>query len=157
MRHAKSDWSADYGSDHDRPLNERGVRSARAMGSFLASEGLMPDLVISSTALRARSTADLAVAAGGWQCDVVLEPRLYGSGTETVVTVASAAPPVERLMLVGHQPTWSSVVALLTEAPVEMKTATVAVVDFDSEDWADTAPGTGRLRAIHHPSDLKGV
>ncbi len=60
MRHAKSDWDADYESDHDRPLNDRGLKSARLMGRVLADEGLVPDLIISSTALRARTTAELA-------------------------------------------------------------------------------------------------
>ena len=64
MRHAKSDWDADYGLDHDRPLNDRGLRSARLMGRVLADEGLVPELVISSTAVR--EADGRAGHRGGW-------------------------------------------------------------------------------------------
>lgn len=156
MRHAKSDWDADYGSDHERPLNKRGVRSARVIGRLLASQGLTPDLVISSTAVRARSTAQLAAEAGNWASEIVLESLLYGAGTATVVGVAAAAPPVETLMLVGHQPTWSMVVSVLTGERAEMKTADVAVVDFDFDDWGNIAPSAGKLETVYQPAAYMG-
>ena len=111
MRHAKSDWGADYGSDHDRPLNRRGIESARLMGRVLSAESLAPSLVISSTAVRARHTAELAIEAGNWAADLVLERALYDEGPSGVITRASAAPDVPSLMLVGHQPTWSMLAA----------------------------------------------
>ncbi len=113
MRHAKSDWDADYGSDHDRPLNERGLRSARLMGRVLAEEGLVPDLIISSTAVRARRTAELAVEAGKWGSEILLDRSLYDEGTRGVLAVGASAPDVDGLMLVGHQPTWSMLVSAL--------------------------------------------
>ena len=61
FRHGKSDWNASYGSDHERPLSKRGVHAAMRMGRFLAEKNQIPDLVISSTALRAQSTAKLAI------------------------------------------------------------------------------------------------
>src|SRR5919106_1216821 len=70
MRHAKSDWNADYGRDHERPLNERGIGSARLMGKVLSDKGQAPDLVITSTALRAQKTAALAKEAGKWAADI---------------------------------------------------------------------------------------
>jgi phosphohistidine phosphatase len=151
MRHAKSDWNADYGRDHERPLNNRGVRSARHMGRLLSEEGRVPALVMTSTAVRARSTAELANEAGDWEAEIVLDPNLYGTDADTAIGVASDAPDVERVMLVGHQPTWSTLVAVLTGEPVEMKTATVAVVEFDIDEWRGLAAGQGRLVAVFHP------
>lgn len=151
MRHAKSDWDADYSRDHDRPLNERGVKSARAMGETLAAEGLVPGLVITSTAVRARTTAELAAHAGNWDTEIELDPRLYGSGVDTAIEVAADAPDVDRLMLVGHQPTWSSLVSVLSGQRVEMKTATVAVVEFDA--WPAVETPSGRLVAVYQPRD----
>jgi phosphohistidine phosphatase len=153
MRHGKSDWSADYGADHDRPLNQRGVRSAEVMGRVLTEEGETPDLIITSTAVRARSTAQIAARSGGWDCEIVLEPRLYGSGADMVVQVAAAASQVGRLMLVGHQPTWSIVVSVLTGDQVEMKTATVASIGFDIDDWSDLASTRGTIDAVYQPRD----
>lgn len=154
MRHAKSDWSADYPSDHDRPLNERGVRSAQAIGQALAGDAVVPDLVITSSAVRARTTAELATAAGDWDCDVIIEPRLYGSGADTAVQVAAAAPDVERLMMVGHQPTWSILVSVLTGDQVEMKTATVAAIQFDIANWAELASTQGTVLRVFRAGEL---
>lgn len=151
MRHAKSDWSADYATDHDRPLNERGVRSARAIGKVLTEHSQTPDLVISSSAVRARTTAQLAAEAGRWASEIVIDSRLYGSGADTVVELASQAREVGRLMLVGHQPTWSVLVSLLTGDRVEMKTATVAVIAFDLSAWSDLPGATGEVEKVYHP------
>jgi len=155
MRHAKSDWEADYGSDHDRPLNQRGVRSARSMGRVLASEGIEPQVVISSTALRARATAELAIEAGGWQAELRLDRLLYDSGPDEVLLMgASTAPEVSRLMLVGHQPTWSVLVKVLTGERVEMKTASVAVVVVDLDSWAGLPDGRGSLHRVLTPKSV---
>jgi phosphohistidine phosphatase len=154
MRHAKSDWDADYGSDHDRPLNRRGVESAQLMGRVLADQGLAPDLVISSTAVRARTTAELAMAAGDWRADLLLDRALYDEGPKGVLAAGARAPDLPRLMLVGHQPTWSMLVAALTGESAEMKTATVAVVDVDLEDWSDLAGAAGTLNRILQPKEF---
>jgi len=156
MRHAKSDWDADYGADNERPLNDRGVRSARIMGRLLTAEDVAPDLVMTSTAVRARSTAELAKEAGSWTAEIVLEPRLYGTNSDTAIQVAAAAPPVTRLMLVGHQPAWSILVSALTGERVEMRTATVVFIDFELDDWAGLAPASGSVGAVYQPRDLFG-
>jgi phosphohistidine phosphatase len=154
MRHAKSDWGADYGSDHDRPLNRRGIESARHMGRVLSAESLAPSLVISSTAVRARHTAELAIEAGNWAADLVLERALYDEGPSGVITRASAAPDVPSLMLVGHQPTWSMLAAALTGERPDMKTASVAVVELHLVDWGGLAHGTGTMTRLLHPREL---
>lgn len=153
MRHAKSDWDADYDADHERPLNERGVRSARIMGRVLAAEGRVPDLIVTSTATRALSTAALANEAGDWDSQIVLEPSLYGTGADAAVQVASSVTDAKRLMLVGHQPTWSVLVSLLTGDRIEMKTAAVAVIDFDVDDWTDLPSVRGETSASYQPRD----
>ncbi len=151
MRHAKSDWEADYGADHDRPLNERGTRDARVMGRLLAIQGLIPDLVLSSTAVRARTTAEIAAEAGRWQTEIRLDRALYDSGAEAVVATAAGLPDVESSMLVGHQPTWSILVRSLTGEPVDMRTATVAVIEFGFDSWADLPSASGTLVDVLSP------
>ena len=151
MRHAKSDWDADYGSDHDRPLNNRGLRSARLMGRVLAEEGLVPDLIISSTALRARRTAELAIEGGDWDSALVLDRSLYDEGPRGVLEAGASAPDVNSVMLVGHQPTWSMVVSALTGERADMKTATVAVIELDLDSWAELPGATGKLTRVLEP------
>jgi len=153
MRHAKSDWSADHATDHDRPLNERGVRSALAMGRVLTEEGQSPHLVVTSSAVRARTTAQLAADAGQWDCEVIIDPRLYGSGADAVVQVAAETGSADRVMLVGHQPTWSILVSVLTGEQVDMKTATVAVLGFDVSEWHDLPGSSGVVERVYQPRD----
>lgn len=156
MRHAKSDWNAEFGGDHERPLNDRGIRSARIMGRVLAADGLAPDLVVTSTAVRARSTASLAKAAGGWDCEIILDSSLYGTGADVAVQSATSVADSDRLMLVGHQPTWSILVSILTGERADMKTATVAAIDFDMDAWKDLPSVRGDLSAIYEPQDYFG-
>ena len=72
FRHGKSDWNANYDGDHNRPLARRGIKATKNMGRFLAERNQIPDLVISSTAVRARTSAELAMEAGNWNCQMEL-------------------------------------------------------------------------------------
>lgn len=143
MRHAKSDWAAGAHDDHSRPLNDRGVRSAERMGEVVRDLGLIPDLVISSTATRARSTAELSRLRGGWSSRLVLDDRLYGASfADTLAIAAATGDDHDRIMLVGHEPTWSQTLHHLTGARAAMKTATIADVELSIPRWADLSTAT---------------
>jgi phosphohistidine phosphatase len=152
LRHGKSDWDADTIDDHSRPLAPRGVRSAERMGEVLRDIGLVPDLVVSSTATRARSTAELARITGGWDSRLVLEDRLYGASViDTLAIAEEHGGEHERLMLVGHEPTWSMTVHHLTGANVAMRTATCADIEVDGVRWTDMVSRTGALVTLLQP------
>jgi len=157
MRHAKSDWTGEYGSDHERPLNERGMRSARLMGRLLEGIDLTPDLVLTSTATRARETARLAVEAGTWGCPIIEEPGLYGGSPDSVLELASGVVGADRLMLVGHEPVWSSVVGQISSRRIEMKTATVVVVAVPIGSWNHLGDAQGVVVGVHHPRTYFGT
>lgn len=145
LRHGKSDWGAGAPSDHARPLNRRGTGAAMTMGKVLTRLGEAPDLIFTSSAVRARETALLAADAGGWECEMVEADDLYGASVNEALAVAATAPDtIERLMLVGHEPAWSYLVRAVTGAEVSMKTATVAGIDMEMSEWvyAPRAPGT---------------
>ncbi len=152
MRHAKSDWDAESADDHSRPLSSRGIRSAERMGEVVRELGLVPDVVVSSTAKRARSTAELARITGGWESRLVLEDRLYGaSAGETLAVAAEHGETHKRIMLVGHQPTWSMVVQRLTGASVAMRTATLADVEVSASTWKELPDTRGTLVTLLQP------
>ncbi|HSF84438.1 MAG TPA: histidine phosphatase family protein [Acidimicrobiia bacterium] len=153
MRHAKSDWSAGALRDHDRPLNARGVEAARRMGTLLEEIGQVPDLIVSSSAVRARRTVELAAEAGEWGAPIRIEPGLYGTSAASAMRVVSTtAETVERLMIVGHQPAWGALVADLTGGAVQMKTATVAIIDLMlGRSWKLHEPAHGELVALLQP------
>lgn len=153
MRHAKSDWDASFGDDRTRPLNERGRRSAAAMGRLLSLTGRVPDAAITSPAVRARSTLEIALEAGGWHCPVVVDDRLYHGGPDTVIeAVRDHAGRSARLMIVGHEPTWSMLIADLGGGAVRMVTG--AVVALEVPEWPSLRRGSGRLLWMSIPRML---
>lgn len=157
MRHGKSDWDTSYGADHDRPLAERGVRSARVMGRLLTEVDQVPDVVIASTAVRAHRTALLAAESGGWDCAVVSDGSIYGGGPGVVLqAVARKAGGARRVMVVGHEPTWSNLVHHLVGARVEMKTASVAGIGLLIDEWSSISESTGWLDYLLHPRMFLG-
>lgn len=158
MRHAKSDWGVAFGDDHERPLARRGVKAARRMGRFLADAGAAPQLVVSSTAVRALTTVELAAEAGDWGCPIVTTRELYASDAESVLErVGETEAGVERLLIAGHEPTWSTLVTwLIGGGRVRMPTAAVACLDLPHGEWTDLAPGTCELRWLMTPRMLKG-
>ncbi len=151
MRHGKSDWGGDT-PDHERPLNERGRASARVMGRVLSRMGQVPQFIYSSTALRARSTAELASKAGTWGSEIELVPDLYGESPSSVLdVVAAAARSVRFLMVVGHQPTWGDLIEELTGSRVQVKTASVIGIDLAIMEWADVRTGRAELAYALQP------
>lgn len=152
MRHAKSDWSAGT-ADHDRPLNSRGVKSAERMGRLLSELDLAPDLVISSSANRALTTARLALQAGRWECELQANDEFYDADVPSVLRVIRRLDEsVNRCMVVGHNPTWTALVHELTGANVAMKTATVAAIDTLRWDLlGDVLYGPSELVTVLQP------
>ncbi len=159
FRHAKSDWDASYDHDHDRPLNRRGKRAARAMGRWLAHTGPLPDLILCSTAVRARSTCTMAKEVGRWSADVQYERGLYHvTPSEWLVFLNELTMDINVIMFVGHQPTWSAVTALLTGSAIsEFPTASIARVDINVDQWVLCTPGRGTLVWHQYPKRLPDI
>jgi phosphohistidine phosphatase len=157
LRHGKSDWNAGQSTDHERPLADRGIAAAKLMGRFLTQRGQEPAKVISSTAVRARDTADLAINAGDWKCDSRLTDTLYGASVATVLDLlAKEDDAVPSLLLVGHQPTWSELIADLTGGTsVRFPTAALARIDFEVDRWDEIQSGCGTLRWLVTPKLLQ--
>ena len=147
LRHAKSDWNADFRYDHERPLNKRGRKAAQAVGRYLAATDQVPERVITSSAVRARETLALVLEAGAWTSEVRETDALYEATLSDVLREVQAAPDeAERLLLVGHEPTWSETVSeLIGDAQVRFPTATIARIDLDVGRWADVRWGGGEL------------
>lgn len=153
LRHGKSDWDAPFGDDRARPLAPRGRKAAAQVGATLTEQGLIPDLVLTSPAVRAATTAELAHDAGGWSAPVRIVEALYGAGVATIFEVVATTPDaVTTLMLVGHEPTWSGAVRALTGAQVAVKTGTAVTIDL-VDSWARVADG-GEVWAVLQPRSL---
>jgi len=156
MRHAKSSWKDASLADHDRPLNKRGRRAAPRMGAYLAGLGDLPERIVSSTAVRARATAEAVRAALGEGVGLREDDRLYLAGVRDILGIVSETEDsVGRLMVVGHNPGLESLVESLAGEFVRMPTCAVAVIDLGEVRWRALGPGTrGTLRAVYCPREI---
>lgn len=156
FRHAKSDWSAEYSHDRERPLAPRGERAAGRMGRFLSASGFAPDRVISSPALRARETARRAAAAGGWECPVEIAEELYSGSLASILRLAARLSDAESTLLVAsHEPICSELVAgLVGGGDFKLPTAAMARIDLPITTWKEVAPGHGILAWLVTPKLL---
>ena len=146
LRHAKSDWNTDFQRDHERPINDRGVRASKTVGRFLARAGEVPALVVTSSAVRARTTVELAAQAGEWQTSIEVTGALYEASDEAVLEVIHGlSEDSEGVLLAGHEPTWSSMVQRLTGARAKVVTATMVRIDLGVSRWQDVSFGLGTL------------
>lgn len=147
LRHGKSDWGTELGSDHERLLNDRGERAARQVGHFLTCAELVPDRVVTSSAVRARRTAELAMRAGEWVCPLEVTHELYEATPEAVLGVIRRQDDaVERLLLVGHEPTWSELASRLAGGGrLKMVTAALVCLELGVRAWEELKLGDGVL------------
>ncbi len=156
LRHGKSSWSDSSLGDHDRPLKGRGKRAAKKIGRVLRERGLLPDLVLSSTAKRARATAKLTLQEAGYEGDVVKLRELYFASVHKQLAAVSrhARRDDERVLIVGHNPALEELVGTLTGDEVSLTTANLAVVDLEIEDWDTLPKARGTLRVLVRPREL---
>lgn len=138
MRHAKSSWDTPGLVDHDRPLNALGRRDAPRMGRRLVDRGIGPEVILASTAVRARSTAELVAGPLGLDDRrIVADERLYAASVDALLRVIRSLD--ERLtsaMLVGHNPEMTDLASRFSPDIESMPTAAVAVFRFDVASWS---------------------
>jgi phosphohistidine phosphatase len=155
LRHAKSDWGEPNLPDHDRPLNKRGRRDAPRVGNLLVSETIMPDLIITSSARRARETTAAVVEASQYTGRVEQTGRLYGAHSQDYIAVLRAAPDAcARILLVSHNPGIETLASDLTKKSIEMPTASLVHIALPIEHWRDlNETGRGELLMVWRPKD----
>lgn len=163
MRHAKSDWNTDAKSDFERPLNKRGEKDAPIMGRWLKENGLVPEIIVSSPALRAKQTT-LCVA----DCidfsvnSIIWEDSIYNASMSDLLDVIiDYSHKAEIMLMTGHCPGMDYLVEYLSrERPLYtasgklMTTAAVAVLGFGKEGIS-TNESSAQLKNLIRPADLK--
>ncbi|HIA78854.1 MAG TPA: histidine phosphatase family protein [Candidatus Marinimicrobia bacterium] len=156
FRHGKSDWDAVYNTDHNRPLAKRGIKAAKRMGKYLADLDQMPDLVISSTAVRAKTTVQLAMESGEWSSEFKLDRSIYGGASGTLLDLLyNINESVGVACLVGHEPTFSSFISNCTNSGwIRFPTASMARLDFEVSAWKEIRFGQGTLAWLTRPKEL---
>lgn len=159
MRHAKSSWTEEGKTDFDRCLNKRGRRVAPLMGEFVTSQGVVPNKIISSSALRAKQTTELFVdsCSGVDTTDVRFVKYLYHAPASEYLDTLERFDDenAETLMLVGHNPGLEDLIFQLSKAHETMPTATIARFDLGDVDWvAIRKPFKATLLDVWRPKEI---
>jgi phosphohistidine phosphatase len=138
LRHAKSSWADSSQDDWQRPLNERGRRDAPLAGEWLRKRALLPDAIITSDAVRARTTAQAVATALGHARDIITHPSLYHAKPEDVFDVLhDVAGNARTVLIVGHNPGLEELVHQLTGEHHGLVTTALVVLDVPIDRWRD--------------------
>jgi len=154
VRHAKSSWEDHTLRDKDRPLNKRGKRDAPFMANLMKEKGVQPDLIISSPANRAYTTACHFAAAFGIEAvDIQKEENIYEAYETAVLTIIqSLANSHQTIFVFGHNPSFTSLANLFTTNYIDnVPTCGIVQVAAAIEDWKNFGADTGKLVAFHYP------
>ena len=156
LRHAKSSWNDPALDDHERPLNKRGRRDAPRVGALVREYGLIPDLVISSDAVRARLTAEAVAEAARYAGEILLDPHLYLAGPADILSLLlTVRENAKTVMIVGHNPGLETLVEQLTGERQDLPTAALAQIDLPIDQWRDLTRSTrGTLVGLWRPEPL---
>lgn len=164
LRHAKSSWTDPGLGDHERPLAPRGRRAAMRVAHYANSHGIRPDLVLSSSALRARETLELLMPALGPGAEVRFDDDLYGANADELLgRVRAVNDRITSLLLVGHNPGLQDLATSLAGdgeplakelLRAKFPTGVLAILDLGSTTWARLTPGGAYLVRLVLPSEL---
>lgn len=145
VRHAKSDRNLSFQiSDRDRPLNSRGKEDVMYLGKALRNFEFIPDLVISSPAVRAISTCKGMMSEAGYTGEIMMDERIYSGGLDGMMDCITEMPAdIQSLAMYGHNPTITEAVRVLLKLPYSpvLPTGTMVLIQFYTQDW-------GRIQGV---------
>lgn len=157
IRHAKSSWDDETLADHDRPLANRGERDAPHMGQRLRARDVRPSLIVSSTARRARRTAEIIAEALDYPPELIEPaPALYMASPDTILGLAAAQDDRHAdIMLVAHNPGLLELTRrLLPDWPHEnLPTTGVVALEFATDQWAGITSTAARCVFYDYPKN----
>jgi phosphohistidine phosphatase len=157
VRHAKSSWNNDSLSDFDRPLNNRGLKNALEMGRRLADASYAVQNIISSPAVRAITTSSIIATEIGFDTkQIVLNDGIYNASLDSLINIVSNIDDrVSSAMLVGHNPGFTSLFNILSNAKIDnMPTCSVVQIQFDKDTWASITEHSGKLIDFDYPKKV---
>ena len=171
LRHAKAEAHGAKANDHDRSLTPKGVKAAAVMGAHLAAQGLAPDLILSSDAVRARETLDALMTTLKANPAIEIEPSFYPGRPDLILArVRKTDDRFGCVMVIGHNPGLEDLARALVRRrgpgeewdalnrmEAKFPTAAMAVIRFETESWAFIDVGQGDLAAFKAPRDLIGA
>ncbi|MBK9336268.1 MAG: histidine phosphatase family protein [Lewinellaceae bacterium] len=159
VRHAKSSWNIPGLRDFDRPLNDRGRHDAPRMGQLLQNMGVKPDLLVSSPAKRALTTAQYFAEALGIPTDaIVQESNIYDAFATDILAIVRALPDSAQVVcLFGHNPTFTDVANRFSDTGIDnVPTCGVVYLESSAARWEELRTENTRVQASFFPKQVLG-
>ncbi|HEX8249475.1 MAG TPA: histidine phosphatase family protein [Pyrinomonadaceae bacterium] len=154
LRHAKSSWDNPDLADFERPLNERGLKTAPFVGNLMRERRLRVDLILSSPARRARETATLVTEAAEFAAEIRYDERIYeASPLSLLYLLSETEDEFESVLLVGHNPGLEGLIKILSGGIQSMPTAALAKIELNIDFWSKIAAESGKLNFVVRPKD----
>ena len=155
IRHAKSDWGSASLTDFNRPLNKRGNLNAPEMANRMVKKRIVPELIISSPAVRAITTAKYF--ANSWHIDIdniQQEPAIYEANVKSLLNVINNIDNRFNIVaLFGHNPGLTDLVNYFDGHIYEMPTCSIVVIAFPFDSWAEISADTGKVVLFDYPKN----
>ena len=155
LRHAKSSWHDPGLTDHDRPLAPRGRKAAKRIARWASDNNVRPELVLCSTALRARATLDLVLDGLGNPAAEVEDGLYHAAAADLLERLRAVPESVAEVLLVGHNPALHELACMLAPpGPEAFPTGALAELRLAIEAWRNVCPGSGELVGLVVPRSL---
>lgn len=152
IRHAKSSWKDFTLSDFDRPLNKRGKLNAPFMGKVLKDKKIKPDIIISSPALRAKTTAKAIAKEISFSKNIIFDKNIYETSIDIVHNIiVNINDENSILFLVGHNPTLNMLAESYVGFYENISTSGVVEIEFNCDSWKDISIKNGKLISFDYP------
>ena len=144
LRHAKSSWKNPELADINRPLNKRGKRDAPRMGKLIRDQDLIPDIILSSPAVRARKTAQALSIESGYENDLEIHEEFYPGDPYTFIESLAVMPDqINNALIVAHNPGLEAFLDVLTGESARMPTAALAHISLPIDRWRELTDDVG--------------
>ena len=157
LRHAKSSWDNSNLTDFERPLSKRGIRDANKLSIFLKNMDLMIDIVLCSTAVRAKDTFDLTASGFNFEIDKAnyTDKLYFGDVSSIIMRLKEIDNSLKNILIVGHNPTLHYLVESLTNKKIDrFKTCNLAIITHD-DNWNSLGSKKSSLKSLIKPKELK--
>jgi len=157
IRHAKAEDFSEGLSDFERSLKKKGLKDIQTIGSYLALQGISPDVILSSCAMRAQESAlKLAERLSFKGVQYFLEELYYAPYEDVLNIIMAQEKSCEKLFIIGHNPQLNELInALSKEFISKVPTMGVVALRFDIDEWSELEKTKGSLEFFIYPKQFK--
>ena len=158
VRHAKSSWDDPGLKDYDRPLNKRGKKDAPKMGKHLKMIGVSPDLILTSPAKRAKTTAKYIAEKIEYPFEKIVEEKeiYHADVNELLDVIKDIDDSNDTIIMVGHNPGFTDLANYLTTTRIDnIPTTGIFCVEFDVNSWEKIHKESGEFKLFDYPKKIR--